>query len=120
MPIPTPLDVVTRALQPATGLGPDFLARYQQGVRCSQMIPQARLVALTLASLASDTGEIPDGAQPGMAGLASATGLPIGRVAVNVRTLETRGWLTRLQGTRHERAVFQLTLPLYVRSRQLN
>lgn len=120
MPIPTPLDVASRALQPATGLGATFRARYQQGIRCSRMIPQTRLVALTLASLASDTGKIPADAQPGLAGLAAATGLRPGQVAVNLRTLETRGWLSPLHGARYEVAVFELVLPLYVRSRQLN
>ncbi|MGW2580809.1 hypothetical protein ACWCYZ_05630 [Streptomyces virginiae] len=119
MPVPTPLDVVTRALQPASGLGATFRARYQQGIRRSPMTPHTRLVALTLASLASDIGEIPADAQPGLAGLASATGLRIGQVAVQLRVLESRGWLTG-RGTRHERAVFQLALPLYVRSRQLD
>ncbi|WP_423833328.1 hypothetical protein [Streptomyces manipurensis] len=114
--VPTPLDVATRALQPATGLGNTFRARYQQGIRTSPMNPHTRLVALTLASLASDTGEIPSAAQPGMSGLADATGLPLRQVVVQVRTLQTRGWLTG-EWTRRNAARFQLALPLYVRSR---
>ncbi|MGP3686497.1 hypothetical protein ACTVZO_17625 [Streptomyces sp. IBSNAI002] len=120
MPIPTPLDVASRALQPATGLGSTFRARYQQGIRCSRLIPNSRLVALALASLASDDGEIPAKAQPGLAGLVATTGLKPGQVAVNLRALESRGWLARLHGAQYERAVFELALPLYVRSRQLN
>ncbi|MEU2450082.1 hypothetical protein ABZ605_08485 [Streptomyces sp. NPDC012765] len=120
MPIPTPLDVASRALQPAAGLGTEFRTLYQQGIRSSLMVPQTRLVALTLASLATDTGQIPADAQPGLAGLAAATGLRPGQVAVNLRALETRGWLSPLHGERYDAAVFRLTLPLYVRARQLN
>ncbi|MFD6874501.1 MULTISPECIES: hypothetical protein [unclassified Streptomyces] len=118
--IPTPLDVAARAhLQPATG-GRQYRARYEQGIRCSRMNPHTRLVALTLASLAGVDGEIPAAAQPGLAGLSAATGLRPGQVAVNLRALETRGWLRPLHGDRYERARFELALPLYVRSRQLN
>lgn len=84
------------------------------------MNPQTRLVALTLASLASDSGEIDSSRQPGLAGLAAATGLTPARVAVHLRVLETRGWLLPLRGARYETAPLALALPLYVRARQLD
>ncbi|MCP3758182.1 hypothetical protein [Streptomyces sp. TBY4] len=117
MSAPTPLDVAARVRRAhADGFGSSFRGRFQQGIRCSQMLPQTRLVALTLASLASDSGEIDASAQPGLMGLVAATGLTPGRAAVNLRILEQRGWLQPLRGSRYETTVFTLTLPLYRRT----
>lgn len=117
MSAPTPLDVAARMLRHVPdGLGSSFRSRFQQGIRCSQMTPQTRLVALTLASLASDSGEIDPSAQPGLSGLVLATGLASGRAAISLRILEQRGWLQPLCGARYETATFTLTLPLYRRS----
>ncbi|MFD3777316.1 hypothetical protein [Streptomyces sp. NPDC058612] len=118
MPAPTPLDVITRSLRPGAGLGSSFRGRFQQGIRCSQMNPQTRLVALTLASLASDSGEIDRPSQPGLTGLVGATGLTAARVAVHLRMLEQRGWLEPMYGAKYENARFTLTLPAHVRARQ--
>ncbi|MFB6517466.1 hypothetical protein [Streptomyces sp. NPDC056401] len=118
MSAPTPLDVATRALRSgAGGLDSSFRGRFQQGIRCSQMNPQTRLVALTLASLASDSGEIDPSAQPGLMGLVLATGLQPGRAVVHLRILEQRGWLQPLRG-RYETATFTLSFPLYRRAPQ--
>lgn len=118
MSAPTPLDIARRALAPA--LGNSFRSRYEQGVRCSGMTPQTRLVALTLASLSSATGAIEDSDQPGLLGLVEATGLSAGRVAVQLRVLESRGWLLPLRGARYETARLQLALPQHVAVRLRN
>lgn len=119
MPAPTPLDVAARVMRAqAANFGSSFRGRFQQGIRCSQMPPQTRHVALTLASFASDSGEIDASAQPGLMGLVAATGLTPGRAAVSLRILEQRGWLQPVRGDRNEAAVFTLTLPLYRRAPQ--
>ncbi|MGW2985430.1 hypothetical protein [Streptomyces goshikiensis] len=115
MNTPTPLDVAARSHRPA--IGSSFRGRFHQGIRCSPMNPQSRLVALTLASLASDSGEIDRSSQPGLAGLVTATGLTPGRVAVALRNLEQRGWLEPLRGA-YETAQFVLALPAHGRARQ--
>lgn len=119
MPTPTPLDVAARVLRAQAGVfGSSFRGRFQQGIRCSTMPPQTRLVALTLASLASDSGEIDPSAQPGLKGLVTATGLVRGRALVSLQILEQRGWLQSVPGGRSETADFTLTLPLYRRAPQ--
>ncbi|MFZ3494587.1 hypothetical protein ACODT5_15410 [Streptomyces sp. 5.8] len=119
MSAPTPRDVAARVVRAqAATLGSSFRGRFQQGIRCSQMNPNTRLVALTLASLASDSGEIDPSAQPGLGGLVTATGLTLGRTCVHLRILEQRGWLQPVHGDQYENATFVLTLPLYRRASQ--
>ncbi|MFD9306106.1 hypothetical protein ACFWCB_26215 [Streptomyces sp. NPDC060048] len=117
MPAPTPLDVATHTLRLGGALGSSFRGRFQQGIRISPMNPHTRLVALTLASLASDSGEIDKAMQPGLHGLAASTGLTAGQVAIQLRILESRRWLESLQGIPYETAEFRLRLPQFGRAR---
>ncbi|MFE5675076.1 hypothetical protein ACFQ7B_07700 [Streptomyces erythrochromogenes] len=110
--MPTPLDVARRALAPAPVDG-TYRVRYIQGIRCSRMHPHTRLVALTLASYAGPNGTIADADQPGLLGLVEATGLTAGRIAVQLRTLEGRGWIRPVRGARYEVAHLALALPQY-------
>ncbi|MCY0921869.1 MULTISPECIES: hypothetical protein [unclassified Streptomyces] len=115
MPSPTPLDVARRALSPA-GLGSrPSRAAFEQGIRTSGMTPHTRLVALTLCTFASLSGDISRDDQPGLHGLVASTGLTAGQVAVQIRILEERGWVARLHGTGHkyETAVLRLAVPRY-------
>lgn len=117
MSAPTPLDLARRAHAPiAQGA---FREVFQRGIRTSRMTPQTRLVALTLATYASAGGDIPAEDQPGLHGLAAATGLSAGRVVVQLQILEQRGWLGRSGGARYESAVIRLAVPPHVVPRVL-
>ncbi|MEU9645519.1 hypothetical protein [Streptomyces sp. NPDC048188] len=124
--IPTPRDVAERRrpesiadrLAPGSLLrGERFRPLYEQGIRASRMTPHARLVAFTLLSYASArTGELPADRQPFLPGLVDATGLNAGQVVVQLRVLESRGWVRRDPAGPHlyEEAVLRPVLPRYV------
>lgn len=124
--IPTPRDVAERRrpesiadrLAPGSLLrGERFRPLFEQGIRASQMTPHSRLVAFTLLSYASArTGELPAERQPFLGGLVAATGLNAGQVVVQLRVLESRGWVQRDPAGPHlyEEAVLRPVIPRYV------
>jgi hypothetical protein len=124
--IPTPRDVaegrrpesIADRLAPGSLLrGERFRPLFEQGIRGSRMTPHSRLVAFTLLTFASArTGELPPERQPFLAGLVAATGLNAGQVVVQLRVLETRGWVQRDPASphRYEEALLRPVIPRYV------
>ena len=127
--VPTPRDVANRdearraadLLAPGTLLrGERFRPLYEQGIRASRMTPHSRLVALTLLTFANaGTGDLPRERQPYLGGLAEATGLNHGQIVVQLRTLESRGWVQRnlASPAAYEYAVLRPVIPRYVLAR---
>jgi len=91
---------------------------YEQGMRISRMLPEARLVGLTLLGYANfQTGQIHARWRPTAEQLSYATGLTVGQVLVQVQVLTSRGWLTEHTLTRGPRAgsvALQLFIPAAV------
>lgn len=122
-PAPTPGDLAAQdqARRAAQMLAPGTLVRgerfrplYERGIRASGMTPHSRLVALTLLTFASaHTGELPAERQPYLDGLADATGLNHGQVVVQLRVLESRGWVHRdpASSAAYEQAVLRPVIP---------
>ncbi|WP_425244822.1 hypothetical protein [Streptomyces sp. NEAU-NA10] len=122
-PTPTPRDIAARdeARRAVEMLAPGTLVRgerfrplYERGIRTSRMTPHSRLVAFTLLSFASaSTGELPIERQPYLDGLVDATGLNRGQVAVQLRVLESRGWVRRhpASPSAYEHAVLRPVIP---------
>lgn len=108
--MPTPLDLARRS-RPPVPPGPveppapqppqtsDLvnLDAYTAEIRASITLhAHARLVALTLASLADRrTCQIPDSRQPTLRQLALACALPLRHVVASLYNLELDGWLVR-------------------------
>jgi hypothetical protein len=122
-PVPTPRDVAARdearraveMLAPGTILrGERFRPLYERGIRGSRMTPHARLVALALLQFANaGTGELPPERQPFLEGLVDATGLNAGQVVVQLRVLESRGWVRRHPASpaAYEQALLRPVIP---------
>jgi len=128
-PVPTPGDLAARQkarraaelLEPGTlHRGERFRPLFEQGVRASKMTPHARLVALTLLTFANaGTGELPPERQPFLDGLTEATGLNRGQVVVQLRVLETRGWVRRHPASppAYEQALLRPVIPRFALDR---
>jgi hypothetical protein len=128
-PVPTPRDLAARdearraveLLAPGTLVrGERFRPLFEQGIRTSRMTPHARLVALTLLTFASaSTGELPLERQPYLDGLCDATGLNRGQVVVQLRVLESRGWVLRHPASppAYEQAVLRPVIPRHALAR---
>lgn len=108
--MPTPLDLSRRtrsAVQPSpsapptprlpVAAGPVDVDAYTAGIRASRTLhANARLVALTLASLADrKTGRIRDSRQPTLRQLSLACDLSLKHVVASLYNLELEGWLVR-------------------------
>ncbi|CAM5628178.1 hypothetical protein ACTFBT_16260 [Streptomyces microflavus] len=112
-PRPSPADLASRTraarrqadlLAPAE-LGPKqrFRWAFTQGIRQSGMTPHSRLVALTVAAYGNaQQGRIQDKRQPGLDQLAADTGLAVAQVAVALRVLESRGWVSVTRPFTHD------------------
>ncbi|MFJ2209365.1 hypothetical protein [Streptomyces microflavus] len=110
---PSPADLASRTraarrqadlLAPAD-LGPRgrFRWAFTEGIHRSGMTPHSRLVALTVASYANaQRGFIKDERQPGLERLAADTGLAVAQVAVALRVLESRGWVSVTRPFTHD------------------
>jgi hypothetical protein len=116
---------VPRALSAADAIAPGKLTRserlrplYQQGIRSSRMLPEARLVGLTLLGYANfQTGLVHEKWRPTTDELAYATGLTSAQVLVQLEVLTQRGWMyirTLKEGARAGTNVLQLCLPAAV------
>ncbi|MER7971112.1 hypothetical protein ABTX35_19305 [Streptomyces sp. NPDC096080] len=91
-----------------------FRQMFQQAMRISRMLPNTRLVALTLLGYANFRTGVLNKYQPDIAGLARATGLPKDVVEVQIRVLTQRQWLTRhvpTRGPRQGQEVLKLQIP---------
>ncbi|MEU9149168.1 hypothetical protein AB0D59_01105 [Streptomyces sp. NPDC048417] len=88
-------------------------AMYQRGIRLSRMLPETRLVALTLLPYANyKSGLIKHVPTPEQ--LAYGTGLARGQVLVHIEILTQRGWLTQQvlhSGPTAGQEVIQLRIP---------
>lgn len=106
-------DRLAAMLEPAVlASGERFRPLYDIAVRTSGMTAQTRLTALTLATYANArTGRM--GQQPGLHGLATATGLSAGQVVVALRVLEDRGWVRRTGPMPYETALLQPVIPTH-------
>ncbi|MFJ8863647.1 hypothetical protein ACIRD8_35170 [Streptomyces sp. NPDC102451] len=106
-------DRLSEMLAPAVlAPGERFRPLYDIAVRTSGMTAQTRLTALTLATYANArTGRM--GQQPGLHGLATATGLSAGQVVVALRVLEGRGWVRRTGPMPYETALLQPVIPTH-------
>ncbi|MGW1813311.1 hypothetical protein ACWCQM_07030 [Streptomyces sp. NPDC002125] len=104
---------LTEMLAPAVlAPGERFRPLYDIAVRTSGMTAQTRLTALTLATFANGrTGRM--ARQPGLHGLAIATGLSAGQVVVALRALEQRGWVKRTGPMPYETANLQPVIPTH-------
>ncbi|MFF6985642.1 hypothetical protein [Streptomyces sp. NPDC010273] len=111
-----------RALTPEEALAPGrlapaerFKAMYRLGLMFSGMLPETRLMGLTLLWYAHHrTGRISPGFQPDTERLAADTGLDTARVGVQIEILRQRGWLRLTpiaEGPRVGRPRFELTIP---------
>ena len=117
--IPTPLDVALRRHPLITPAPHDptadepFLQLYERGITGSKLHRNTKLVALTLAAHAAwETGDIPPGAQPHLAGLVEETRLLEAQVVLALTTLAQRGWLSRAnRRERWDTADVRLTIP---------
>jgi hypothetical protein len=129
----TRMQAQPRPVRAADAIAPGKLTRterlrplYQQGIRTSRMLPEARLTALTLLGYANfQTGLVHEKWRPTTEELAEATGLSSARVLVQLEVLTQRGWLyarVLKEGPRAGTEVLQLCLPAavleYLRSRQ--
>jgi hypothetical protein len=98
--------------------GERLRSMYTQGMRISRMLPETRLVGLTLLGYANfQTGLIHARWQPTPGQLADATGLAEDRVRVHLEVLRQRGWMvcrTLAEGPRAGDTVQQLTVPALV------
>ncbi|WP_406420870.1 hypothetical protein [Streptomyces sp. NBC_00842] len=89
-----------------------FRVEFGRAIRASGMTPHSRLVALTLSTFANyRTGHIAAQQQPGLHGLAQATGLTAGQVVVALRALESRGWVSRTGSRAYEDAELRPHIP---------
>lgn len=92
-----------------------FKAMYRLGLMFSGMLPETRLVGLTLLWYAHHhTGRISPNFQPSTERLAADTGLDTARVGVQIEILRQRGWLRLTpiaEGPRVGRPRFELTIP---------
>ncbi|MFE7096992.1 hypothetical protein [Streptomyces erythrochromogenes] len=114
MPVPTPADLAARlARRPPllAGSHRKFRSRYLQAMRETRMIPHTKLVGLVLGVYGTPDGVIPANRQPGVAGLATATGLTPGMVLVQLGALEQRQWLQRVPGARYDTEPLRLSIP---------
>ena len=123
---PSPRDLAAReeARRAVEMLAPGTLVRgerfrplFERGIRNSNMTPHSRLVAFALLSYASgNSGELPLERQPYLDGLVQATGLNRGQVVVQLRVLESRGWVLRDSASppAYEQAVLRPVIPRYV------
>ncbi|MFJ3794981.1 hypothetical protein ACIPSJ_01695 [Streptomyces sp. NPDC090088] len=122
-PAAAPLTPVTASSAGSVLIAPGKLrqdevlrAVYQRGIRLSRMLPEARLVALTLLPYANyKSGLIQRVPTPEQ--LAFGTGLARGQVLVQVEVLAQRGWLTRQRlhsGPNAGQEVLQLRVPALV------
>ncbi|GGX99051.1 hypothetical protein [Streptomyces fructofermentans] len=95
-----------------------FRATFQRGIRLSRMHPHARLLAHTLLWYSSHlTGRVSPSSQPSIEELSYGTGLTIDQVAVQLRVLESRGWLrfhTLNEGPRQGDSAMRLAIPTHV------
>ncbi|MEV3995778.1 hypothetical protein AB0K62_08810 [Streptomyces halstedii] len=121
---PSPADLAARSparkraaarlaemLAPAELAGAErFRPLFDIAVRTSGMTAHTRLTALTLATYANGrTGAM--GRQPGLHGLATATGLSAGQVVIALRVLEQRGWVKRTGPMPYETALLRPVIP---------
>jgi protein-disulfide isomerase-like protein with CxxC motif len=96
---------------------------YQRGIRASRMLPEARLVALTLLQYAHYRTGLCTKREPSLEELAYATGLTTGQARVQLEVLTSRGWLTQRKvttGPRIGRLTYQLCIPQLVLERLRN
>jgi hypothetical protein len=91
---------------------------YSQGIRISRLLPNTRLVALTLLLYANfNSGLISARHQPTDDELAAATGLHADQVRVQVEILRQRGWCrarTVTDGPRTGETALRMTVPALV------
>lgn len=128
-PMPTPGDLAAQATarRAAEMIAPGGLLRgerfrplFERGIHASGMVPHARLVALALLAFANGgTGDLPLERQPYLAGLVDATGLTSGQVVVQLRALESRGWVRRdsSRSARYEEARLRPVIPRHALER---
>ncbi|MGY1498588.1 hypothetical protein ACW4TU_18645 [Streptomyces sp. QTS52] len=126
-PQPAPQPAAQEPRTPAVGdsIEPGRLRRdehlrtlYSQAIRISRLLPNTRLVALTLLSYAHfNTGLIGARYQPTDDELAEATGLHADQVRGQVEILRQRGWCrarTITDGPRAGETALKLTVPALV------
>ncbi|WP_330349619.1 hypothetical protein [Streptomyces sp. NBC_00582] len=91
---------------------------YERGLRTSRMLPEARLVGLTLLGYANfQSGVLHAEFRPTPEQLADATGLTPRQVLVQIEVLTSRGWLrerTIAKGPNQGVSVLQLCIPVAV------
>jgi hypothetical protein len=76
--------------------GAPFRQRWEAGIRYSSLHCNARLIALTLASLADwQTGQIPEDQMPGVPRLCKASALQEQAVRNSLKWLARLGWIER-------------------------
>lgn len=94
---------------------------YSHGIRISRLLPNARLVALTLLPYANfNNGLISARHQPTVEQLADATDLSVDQVCIQLEILRQRGWCrahTITAGPRAEETTLKLTVPALVLER---
>ena len=96
--------------------GERFRPLYDIAIRTSGMTARTRLTALTLGTYANGrSGRVT--VQPGLHGLAAATGLTVCQVIVALRVLESRGWGRSTEPVNRETAVLQPVIPTHSMSR---
>ncbi|MFD3654369.1 hypothetical protein [Streptomyces sp. NPDC058620] len=115
---PAPASVADQQLiAPApTVAGRSYRSLWEQAVLSSSMPPNARLVAMALATHADAAGHI--ARQPRLIGLVHNTGLYVGQVSVGLTVLRERRLLSQTRpADRYEHADFLLAIPNSVMAR---